>query len=222
MSAVTFEMFRGALLLAGDRVCAARDELCALDAAAGDGDLGTTLSKGFTAAHGPVEAWAGDPDCGAVLTELGRVLAREAPSTMGTLLATAFMSAGRSVAGNAELDAERVALILRSAADTVAERGRAVPGQRTVVDALEPAAAAAEKAVSAGDEPSQVLQAAANAAHEGAAATAGMEPAHGRAAWIGERAAGRPDGGAFAWSVYLTGLADAVTATTDTTPKGAR
>jgi phosphoenolpyruvate---glycerone phosphotransferase subunit DhaL len=210
MSAIPFETFRGALLAAGDRVCAAQEQLCALDAAAGDGDLGTTLSKGFTAARGPVEGWAGEPDCGAVLTELGRVLAREAPSTMGTLLATAFMSAGRSVAGSAELDAEAVATILRSAANNVAERGGATSGQRTVLDALEPAAAAAESAVAAGDEPSRVLHAAASAAQAGAAATAAMEPAHGRAAWIGERAAGQPDGGAFAWSVYLTGLADAV------------
>jgi phosphoenolpyruvate---glycerone phosphotransferase subunit DhaL len=217
MSAIPFETFRGALLSAGDRVCAAQEELCALDAAAGDGDLGTTLSKGFTAARRPVEGWAGARDCGAVLTELGRVLAREAPSTMGTLLATAFMSAGRSVAGSAGLDAASVAILLRSAANTVADRGRASPGQRTVLDALEPAAAAAETRASAGDEPSHVLRAAANAAQAGAAATAGMEPAHGRAAWIGERAAGLPDGGAFAWSVYLTGLADAVT---DTTSKG--
>jgi dihydroxyacetone kinase len=219
MSAISFETFRGALLSAGDRVCAAQEELCALDAAAGDGDLGTTLSKGFTAARGLVGGWCGEPDCGAVLTELGRVLAREAPSTMGTLLATAFMSAGRSVAGTAELDAEGVTTILRSAANTVAERGGASSGQRTVLDALEPAAAAAERATSAGEEPSHVIQAAANAAQAGAEATANMEPVHGRAGWIGERAAGKPDGGAFAWSVYLTALADAIT---ETTSKGVR
>jgi len=202
--------FLRAILVAGDRVGAARDELCSLDAVAGDGDLGATLATGF--AHVRAALQDGDGDIGATLVTVGRELATKAPSTIGALLATAFMRAGKELAGTRELSAAGVATMLEVAAGGVAERGRAEPGQRTVLDAMLPAATAARAAADRGDGAIAALAAAAAAAGDGARATAGMEPRLGRAGWIADRARGHRDAGATAWAVFLTGLHDGLAA----------
>ena len=203
------QVFRNALLVASDRVCEARSELCELDAVAGDGDLGVTLATSFAAIHQLV-AELDEPDSGAVLTHIGVELSRKAPSTIGALLASAFMRAGRELAGIVEIDAVSVAMMLCAAATAVAERGGAVAGQRTVLDAMDAAAVAAERASSFGAPVAETLELAAAAARAGAEATAEMEPQHGRAAWIGAGARGRPNAGAAAWATYVGGLAEGV------------
>ncbi len=205
ISSATFEQ---ALLLAGDRLIAAKDELCALDAAAGDGDLGVTLASGFGHVRDSFAAGSPPPDIGAALGRVGSELGRKAPSTIGALLATAFIRAGASAAGRGELQGPDIASILRAAASGVAERGRAAANQRTILDAMLAAAAAAEAAAGRGEQAAAVLAAAAAGARAGADATAGMEPALGRAVWIKDRARGIPDAGAVAWAIFLEGLAD--------------
>ena len=195
------------MAVAGQRVCAAQDELCALDAAAGDGDLGATLAMGFTHLNRWLETFDGD-DVGALLFAYGAELARTAPSTIGTLLATAYMRAGKQVSGLTELQGPDVAALLEAAANGVAERGRADVGQRTILDAMFPSSSAAADAVEQGRDAQDAMRAAAIAARAGADATAQMEPQHGRAGWIKDRARGLEDAGAVAWAIYLGGLAD--------------
>jgi dihydroxyacetone kinase len=200
-------VFKEGMAVAGRRVCAARDELCALDAAAGDGDLGATLETGFT--H--LDLWLRDSheeDIGALLFGYGAQLARTAPSTIGTLLATAYMRAGKQVTGLVELDGAHIALLLEAAANGVAERGRAEAGQRTILDAMFPSSTAAAEAADRGGDALETLRAAATGARAGADATAEMEPQRGRAGWIKDRARGFEDAGAVAWAIYLDGLAD--------------
>jgi phosphoenolpyruvate---glycerone phosphotransferase subunit DhaL len=199
--AISSATFERALLLAGDRLIAAKDELCALDAAAGDGDLGVTLASGFGHVRDSFAAESPPPDVGAALGRVGSELGRKAPSTIGALLATAFIRAGASAAGRGELEGPDIASILHAAASGVAERGRATANQRTILDAMLAAADRGEQAVA-------VLAAAAVGARAGADATAGMEPALGRAVWIKDRARGIPDAGAVAWAIFLEGLAD--------------
>ena len=185
----------------------AREELCALDAAAGDGDLGTTLATGFGHVRAALDARPeGGP--GALLSGTGSELARRAPSTMGTLLAFGFLRAGTALGGVEELLTEHVATMLEAATSAIGERGGAKVGERTVLDAMQPAAAAAAAAAAAGDDPYEALAAAATAAKGGAEATMRMEPRHGRALWIQDRARGGKDAGAAAWAIYLGGLAD--------------
>ena len=215
--AVSFEAFRKALTLAAQRVCDAREDLCALDAVAGDGDLGTTLATGFMAVHDFIAVWD-EPDVGAALMRIGACLQRRAPSTIGTLLASAFLRSGRGLLGAANLHPVDAASMLRAAAEAVAELGGAATGERTVLDAMGPAAAAAERADSEGATVIETFQLAAAAARAGAHATAEMEPIHGRAGWIGERARGRPDAGATAWAIYVTGLAEALGGSQDENP----
>jgi dihydroxyacetone kinase-like protein len=208
-SGIPAQTFKEALEVAGDRVRAARDELCALDASAGDGDLGATLDAGFAEVGLWLESSEESDDIGAMLHEVGMQLARKAPSTIGALLGSAFMRAGKELAGRPELRAEDAVTLLEAAASGVADRGRAVVGQRTILDAMTAAAAGAALAANQGLDTAGVLRSAAVGAKNGADETATMEPVHGRAGWIAERARGTRDAGAAAWAVYVDGLAEA-------------
>jgi dihydroxyacetone kinase-like protein len=206
-SGIPARVFKDGLYRAGERVCAARDELCALDAAAGDGDLGATLATGFEHVRAALDE-LDEADVGAMLTRVGVELGRKAPSTIGTLMATAFLRAGKRLAGVSYLQTHDVAAMLDAACSGVAERGGAAVGERTILDAMSATAAEAAKASASGADPENALAAAAIGAEAGAAATSQMEPRHGRAGWIPDRARGTKDAGAVAWAVYLTGLAE--------------
>jgi phosphoenolpyruvate---glycerone phosphotransferase subunit DhaL len=186
-----------------------RDDLCALDALAGDGDLGTTLVLGFEAVVAALDESTNLPDIGAVLIESGKAIGRSAPSTVGALLASGFIRAGSTSTGLKAADPDDVAALFRAISNAVAERGGVTPGQRTIVDSMDAAAAAAEAAVKAEMSVSAVLSAAAEGAEDGAARTSQMEAVVGRAGWIADRARGHRDAGATAWAVIVRGLAEA-------------
>ncbi len=209
--AISTAMFRAGMLAAGQRIGEERDTLSELDAVAGDGDLGATLAAGFVHVE---EALAGvqDNDIGALLKQSGVTLASKAPSTIGALLGGAFMRVGGEFAGVSVLTAEDVARLMAALLVAVSERGGAVPGQRTIVDALDGGSQAATAASASGASAEATLAAAAAGAAAAAERTAGMEPQFGRAVWVSERARGHRDGGAVAWAIYLEGLAQAVAA----------
>lgn len=204
-------VLRQAMLAAGEQVAADREMLSALDATAGDGDLGVTLATGLGQVRLALEQ-AGDTDIGALLSETGRTLLRKAPSTFGSLLGLAFVRAASAFQGAPQLSAHDVASLLAVLTQAVSDRGGAVPGQRTVVDAMDGAAAAASIAAAHGLGAAEVLASAALAAADAADRTAGMEPAFGRAAWLADRARGSRDAGAVAWASYLGALSAAVSA----------
>jgi len=199
--------FGAAIIVAGCRLIAARDELCELDARAGDGDLGVTLATGYTKVIERIEASPAE-GIGPLLILIGRELARSAPSTMGTLLATSYLRAGATLAGAATIDSSGFAVMLEAMAANVAERGRVTVGQRTALDAMRSAADAAATATGQGRGLVETSSAAAEAARLGSERTAGMEAQVGRAGWIADRARGAPDAGAVAWAIFLAGLAD--------------
>jgi phosphoenolpyruvate---glycerone phosphotransferase subunit DhaL len=199
--------FGAAIIVAGRRLIAARDELGELDARAGDGDLGVTLATGYTKVIERIEASPVEA-IGSLLVLIGRELARSAPSTMGTLLATSYLRAGATLGEAATIDSPGFAAMLEAMAANVAERGRVVLGQRTALDAMRPAADVAATAAGQGRTLVQASFAAAEAARLGSERTAGMEAQVGRAGWIADRARGTPDAGAVAWAIFLAGLAD--------------
>jgi dihydroxyacetone kinase-like protein len=203
--------FREGLLAAGRRIAEERDLLSELDAAAGDGDLGATLAAGFVHVETVLSA-ADGADIGELLKQTGLTLARKAPSTIGALLGGAFINAGNEFQNVELLSADDAAKLMRVLRDAVSERGGAVPGQRTVVDALDAASTAAQAALAAHATVTDVLLSAAQGAATAAERTADMEPHFGRAAWVADRARGHRDAGATAWAIYLTALADAVAA----------
>ena len=181
-----------ALRQALERVCAAVEaaeaELTRLDALAGDGDLGVSLSRGAAALRALPDGALRDRQT--LLEQAAGALRRAIGGSSGPFIATALLRAARAAPGTE----------LRAAVEAIAELGGARPGDRTMLDALHPAAIA----FAAGG-----LRAAARAAREGALASAAMTPRLGRAAYLGERALGTPDGGAVAAAVVLEALAHA-------------
>ncbi len=125
---------------------------------------------------------------------------------------TAFLRAATAVGEAQGLDGPAVAGALRAGLEGVAARGRAVTGDKTMIDALSPAVEAAEAAADAGDDPAKVLAAAADAAEQGAQATVPLVARKGRASYLGERSAGHLDPGARSTALLLAAFAEAARA----------
>jgi dihydroxyacetone kinase len=195
-----------AVVRALGRVAAALQEqhqfLTELDAAVGDGDLGITATK-MSAAITEYIATPPSDDLGKYLASAGMAINRVASSTLGTILTTGLMRAGKEARGLATLDAARLAAMLKAADLGIQERGGAKPGDKTLVDALHPAAEAFGAAVDAGDglrEAGQKMLAAAEAGRDSVTA---LRSKIGRSAWVGERTEGRVDPGCAALVIMM-------------------
>ncbi|MEK0250678.1 DAK2 domain-containing protein [Raoultella sp. BAC10a-01-01] len=126
-----------------------RDELIKLDQAVGDGDLGITMQKAFHAAQQiqPEQ----EKGIAHYLIQCGFAMARAAPSTMGTLMATGFMRGGKALAPELiTLSAADLAAFFSAFTQGIAERGKAQPGDKTVLDVLLPASDALARETAAG------------------------------------------------------------------------
>jgi phosphoenolpyruvate---glycerone phosphotransferase subunit DhaL len=163
-----------------------RDLLNTLDAAMGDGDTGVSVSKG---AQGVLEHMAANvvvgEDIGKWLAGVGMAYNRVAPSTMGALVATALMRAGKEALGNSSVDNAGLAKMLMAASLGVQERGKAKLGDKTLVDALHPAAEAFSAAVNAGSSLELAGEAMLEAARKGRDAATPLKSMIGRANWVG-------------------------------------
>jgi phosphoenolpyruvate---glycerone phosphotransferase subunit DhaL len=172
-----------------------RDFLIELDGRLGDSDLGITMNKGFNAASEWVEANASD-DLGKTLNSAGLAFAKAAPSTMGTLTATGFMRGGKALAGRDGLETEELLVFWRAFRDGVAERGKAKPGDKTILDVLEPIVSSFEASVQEEARLIPALESAAAAAERGLDGTKAMKAQHGKAAVYQEKSIGFQDAGA--------------------------
>jgi dihydroxyacetone kinase-like protein len=185
-------------------------QLNELDSFAGDGDLGLTVGTGCAAVLELLPGLATAPP-GELMRRIGVELSTRAPSTAGTLAAFALIAAGRETTDREPAwDAGSLARILRVVTTTVGTRGRSAPGDKTMLDALEPAAAAAESAAAAGVPLVAAAESAAAAASAGAEGTSAMSPKHGRASWLAGRSVGHEDAGARAVAIVLALLAEAL------------
>ena len=195
---------RAAALSAAAALEAAEEQLTRLDSHAGDGDLGASMTRAAAALRAlPQEAWA-DPVT--ALTAMGQALRRAIGGSSGPFYATALLRAARQLGASPDPAAWSAAFSAGVAA--MAELGGARPGDRTMLDALHPAATAFEAALAEGHPLPEAWQAALAAAEAGAAATAEMLPRLGRAAYLGQRALGVPDAGASAVLVWMRALSD--------------
>ena len=181
---------------------AQKDYLCELDGAMGDGDQGVTMAIGFGAIQAALPALAGQ-DIGTILTTSGLAFNGTAASTIGALLATACLRAGKEVKGKTEIGLADLAAMAEAAAAGIQERGKAQRGDKTVLDALLPAATALRAAATAGAGIEAALQAALAAAEAGVQATIPLKAQVGRAAWIAERSVGHQDPGATSFTLML-------------------
>lgn len=186
---------------------AAEDELTRLDSIAGDGDLGSSMKRGGEAI---LALSAADcTDISVALASIANALRRSIAGSSGPFYATGFMRASRHLAGVASPSPEQLAEAFSLAVQAISDLGGAKPGDRTMIDALRPAADFFTQSLNAGNSLAAAWQAAVDAGVAGADATKTMHPRLGRASYLGERAVGHPDGGAVAVSIWLKALAAA-------------
>jgi len=204
------------LRLAAGRLHEQASALTALDQAIGDGDHGTNMDRGFSAIRALVDAGRPEGDepravAGARLKTAGRTLISTVGGAAGPLYGTGLMRAGGVVAdaspgtGSGEV----IVAALEAAIAGIQQLGKAVPGEKTMLDALAPAAAAGRKAVAADVDAAEVAAAMAEAAEAGVLATIPMLATKGRASYLGERSVGHQDPGATSSALLLRALADA-------------
>ncbi|TDD71247.1 DAK2 domain-containing protein [Jiangella aurantiaca] len=183
-----------------DRMADAKDELTELDAAAGDGDLGVTVAAGAAGVAAAVRGVGPDADVAGVLRAAGAAFARGNPSSFAALVGGGLVAAARATGDAVAFDPATVRALVAAATSTIAERGGSAPGERTVLDVLVPLGDALAAS------PSVPLAELVATASAGVEATTTMVPARGRAAWVGERGLGVPDGGATAVLRFLQAL----------------
>jgi len=186
-----------------------REELIELDRQIGDGDHGENLTRGFTAVLTRLDALETTPgDIGEVLRLVATTLMSTVGGAAGPLYGTAYLRAAK-VTGFPELDSAGVVAMLEAGLEGIVVRGKASPGEKTMVDAWTPAVAAAVAAATAGAEPDGVLAEAAGAAERGAVATIPLLATKGRASYLGERSIGHQDPGATSSALILREAASA-------------
>ncbi len=183
--------------------------LTKLDTAIGDADHGNNMNRGFKKVLEQLPTNE-KKDIGAILKGVAMSLISTVGGASGPLYGTMFLQAGNSVSGKEELTAEDLKKMLQAGVDGIVMRGKAKIGDKTMIDALEPAVKAYSSAVSAGDELTTALQKAVDAAEKGVEDTIPLIARKGRASYLGERSKGHQDPGATSSYYLLKALRDSV------------
>lgn len=211
MRDVTAADIRSFLNTMQERVEAAKDELITMDAVMGDGDLGLTMSASFTAAVAAVNESPSD-EIGGTFVTAGMAVAKAAPSTMGTLLATGLIRAGKALADRKIFDSKGVATFFAGMADGIHHRGKAELGDKTVLDVVAPVAERAKELAAEGAGIEKTVAALVEEADVAFERTTTMVAKRGRLAYHGERSSGVPDPGATVATYIVRALKETVEA----------
>ena len=173
-----------------------KDYLTQLDAAIGDGDHGINMNRGMSAVVGKLDEAAGEQDIGALLKTVGMTLVSSVGGAGGPLYGTLFLQMGTAASGKSELGPDDWAAALEAGVKGVQARGKAEPGDKTMIDALLPGLVALRSALDGGASFEDALTASAEAAGQGMRETIPLVAKKGRASYLGERSAGHQDPGA--------------------------
>ena len=190
-----------------DVIAENREYLIELDRQIGDGDHGENMDRGFSAVvrgNGLEDAQTRKD----LLKYVARTLLSTVGGAAGPLYGTAFLRASQEL-DDPDVTPESVAVVLAAATGGVQTRGKAAAGEKTMVDALLPAVAAAKEAASAGEGVRASLRSAADAAQQGVENTKPMRASKGRASYLGERSRGHIDPGAASTAMIIAAAADA-------------
>jgi len=193
-------------------VRAERDYLVQLDAAIGDGDHGINLNRGFDAV---TLALTTEPDGtpGKLLILSGKTLVSTVGGASGPLWGSALRKAGRALGEGPTFDLAQLVDAMAAALASIQDLGAAVPGDKTMVDALEPAVTAMRAGLARGASSGEMLRSAAEAAEAGMRATIPMQARKGRASYLGERSIGHQDPGATSTAMIIRALERTVAST---------
>jgi phosphoenolpyruvate---glycerone phosphotransferase subunit DhaL len=194
---------------AKDSIAENRDHLTALDSAIGDADHGSNMTRGFNAV---VEKLTVSPPAtiAALLQSSGMTLVSTVGGASGPLYGTLMLRMGKTIGETDTATPTQLGDALRAGLEGVVARGKAELGDKTMVDAFDPAVAAYESAIADGSEAAQAAEAAAAAAAAGRDATEPLIARKGRASYLGERSAGHIDPGSASLTLLLEALAAAL------------
>ncbi|MBQ7453989.1 MAG: dihydroxyacetone kinase subunit L [Selenomonadaceae bacterium] len=183
------------------RIETEKDFLTQLDNEIGDGDHGINLSRGFKSVQEKLPTFA-DKDIGAILKGVGMELVSTVGGASGPLYGTAFMKAGNVCKGKMALTDAEFVTAFNAAVGGVQMRGKAVEGEKTMLDALCPAYKALKDGIDNFKSLSDSLEDAVNAAARGVEYTKTIIATKGRASYLKERSLGHQDPGATS-SLYM-------------------
>lgn len=178
----------------GEDIIANKEFLTDLDSAIGDADHGINMARGFTEVLGQLPQE--EEDISVILKKTGMVLLSKVGGASGPLYGTAYMKAAGAVAGKKEITLEDGKNIMEAVIGGIKLRGKAERGEKTMLDALEPAMDALAKGIEAGDGPEDCLAKMCEAAKEGVEYTKTIRATKGRASYLGDRSIGHQDPGA--------------------------
>ena len=181
--------------------------LTQLDSPIGDADHGVNMDRGFKAVRDKFPSMA-EMDISTQLKTVGMTLVSTVGGASGPLYGTAFLRAGTTVAGKGVLATADIVAMLEAFLGGIVARGKANPGEKTMVDALTPAVNAAKQALAEGVTAKELALRAAQAAEEGMKATIPLLATKGRASYLGERSIGHQDPGATSSWLILRCLAE--------------
>jgi dihydroxyacetone kinase-like protein len=206
MQTLDIQYWRRALLNVTQAVEQEKERLCRLDGAIGDGDHGTSMATGFRLVSARLAS--GDfSDIGAILHATGTTLVSSVGGVTGIVFGTFFTGAAKVAEGRTETGTAELAEMFAAGLAAVQLRGKAAPGDKTMVDALAPAAEALRKAHEQGLSVREALDLAYRSAREGMERTREMKARVGRARYQGDKAVGHIDAGAASVAVILASLA---------------
>ncbi|WP_434725009.1 dihydroxyacetone kinase subunit DhaL [Mesorhizobium sp. RIZ17] len=191
--------FSQLIAAAADTIAAHAEELTALDQAIGDGDHGLNMKRGFEAVRAEADAFAAKP-LPEALKAVGTKLVMTVGGASGPLFGTLFMALGKDLP--AAPDRNGLTVALGKAIEAVAARGKSQPGQKTMLDVLQPV----YEALAQGRTATEI----ANAADKAAEATVPMKALRGRASFLGERSIGHMDAGARSTALLVRAVAETV------------
>jgi dihydroxyacetone kinase-like protein len=188
------------------QVEAKKEYLTQLDAAIGDADHGINMHRGMSAVLGKVDAQG--QDVGALLKTVGMTLVSTVGGAGGPLYGTLFLQMGTAASGKEELGPDDWAAALEAGIAGVQARGKAEPGDKTMIDALVPGRDALKAALAGGATFADALRQSAGAAGQGVRDTVPLVAKKGRASYLGERSAGHQDPGATSSHLLLEAAAE--------------
>jgi dihydroxyacetone kinase-like protein len=189
-----------------------RRYLTKLDSEIGDGDHGNNMNRGFQAALERLEGAPPSTPADVLKAVSMALIGKVGGAAAGPLYGTAFLRASSALGDKEEVSAEDAAEALEAALGGIKQRGKAEVGDKTIVDALEPAVEAAKESAGGGSV-AGVFRSAADAAKEGAESTVPLTAKRGRASYLGARAAGHQDPGATSTYMLLDAAARALEGT---------
>lgn len=207
MTTVTVEELKSLFARIAEAMTREKDRLCELDGVIGDADHGIAMELGFAAAAKAVsELDPATADPTLVFNTAAKSFLNAVGASSGPLYATALMRAGASAKGKTSLNDDDMVEIVAAFAKGIQDRGKAEVGEKTMVDAWAPAAAACRAARDQGLPLATCLAAALEAGQAGAEATKGMIATKGRSSRLGDRALGHMDPGAASAVVVIACL----------------